>query len=85
MTCLCGAATDGAWTAGVHHGARRCARVVTAFPSPSGDWRDDYERRTAGVMGCRLTGAERMGRTVPADAADLGPTEGLARLGKDRS
>jgi hypothetical protein len=28
--CLCGAARVGAWTgAGVHHGARRCARVVT--------------------------------------------------------
>lgn len=27
--CLCGASTHDAWTAGVHHGARRCARVIT--------------------------------------------------------
>jgi hypothetical protein len=27
--CLCGAATVDAWTAGVHHGLHRCARVIT--------------------------------------------------------
>jgi hypothetical protein len=28
-SCLCGAAKHGQWTAGVHHGAHRCARVVS--------------------------------------------------------
>ena len=27
--CLCGAASPGEWTAGVHHGTHRCARVIT--------------------------------------------------------
>jgi hypothetical protein len=27
--CLCGASRVGNWTTGVHHGAHRCARVVT--------------------------------------------------------
>jgi hypothetical protein len=27
--CLCGEAWPDAWTAGVHHGAHRCARVIT--------------------------------------------------------
>jgi hypothetical protein len=27
--CLCGASTPGGWTAGVHHGAHLCARVIT--------------------------------------------------------
>jgi hypothetical protein len=31
-TCCCGAATVGAWTAGNHHGAHRCARVLTRLP-----------------------------------------------------
>lgn len=29
VVCLCGGAEPGAWTAGVHHGVHRCARVVT--------------------------------------------------------
>jgi hypothetical protein len=33
MKCLCGASVPGAWTAGVHHGAHRCARVVTRLRS----------------------------------------------------
>lgn len=27
--CLCGASVAGEWTAGVRHGAHRCARVIT--------------------------------------------------------
>jgi len=29
LRCLCGAARPGDWTAGVHHGAHRCARVIS--------------------------------------------------------
>jgi hypothetical protein len=31
LSCQCGAARPGDWTAGVHHGFRKCARVVTRF------------------------------------------------------
>ena len=27
--CLCGASKPDGWTAGVHHGLKRCARVIT--------------------------------------------------------
>jgi hypothetical protein len=56
------------------------------------DWREDYEQRTAGRMGSRAYRAaaadtllDDMRRAIAPDAPDLGPTEGLARLGKDES
>ena len=32
--CLCGASHPGLWTAGTHHGAHRCARVVILRLTP---------------------------------------------------
>lgn len=34
--CLCGAARAGSWTAGVHHGFHRCARVITIITDKTG-------------------------------------------------